>query len=259
MERFENLPTTLRKILDKANISQNFIGLSDSQVYLIRNVDGEPNCYLKTGPAGTLEQEKNILEWLAARIPVPKVIHYISDEKDYLLTAEIKGVDITKAMNYLSPEKIVSILAQGLRLIHSIDTKGCPFDERIDAKLRKARENIDKGIVNGIDFELENISRTAEEIYSDLLVKKPYTEDLVFTHGDYCLPNIIVKEDKLSGFIDMGRAGIADRYQDIALAVRSIRHNLQSEEPVNLFLRKYGLKDVDFFKIDYYILLDELF
>lgn len=62
MERFENLPAELRKILDKANIEQNFIGLSDSQVYLIRNIDSEPNYYLKTGTAGTLQQEKNILE-----------------------------------------------------------------------------------------------------------------------------------------------------------------------------------------------------
>lgn len=57
----------------------------------------------------------------------------------------------------------------------------------------------------------------------------------------------------------MGRGGVADRYQDIALAVRSIRHNLKSEKFVELFLDAYELKNVDFSKIDYYILLDELF
>jgi len=57
----------------------------------------------------------------------------------------------------------------------------------------------------------------------------------------------------------LGRGGVADRYQDIALAVRSIRHNLKSEKFVELFLDAYGLKNVDFSKIDYYILLDELF
>lgn len=80
-------------------------------------------------------------------------------------------------------------------------------------------------------------------------------------NGDYCLPNIIVSNGNLSGFIDWARAGVADRYQDLALAARSPRHNMgpRGHELASLFFQEYGMKHVDFRKLHYYILLDELF
>ena len=50
-------------------------------------------------------------------------------------------------------------------------------------------------------------------------------EELVFTHGDYCLPNSFIKDNKTVGFIDLGNAGIADKWQDLALCIRSLEHN----------------------------------
>jgi aminoglycoside phosphotransferase len=75
------------------------------------------------------------------------------------------------------------------------------------------------------------------------------------------LPNIILQGDKISGFVDWGRGGVADRYTDIALAVRSLRYNLAGRADLDLiriFLGEYGLSPADEAKIDYYILLDEL-
>ncbi len=42
--------------------------------------------------------------------------------------------------------------------------------------------------------------------------KKKTKEELVFSHGDLGDSNILVKNDKISGFIDFGRSGKADRY-----------------------------------------------
>ena len=41
----------------------------------------------------------------------------------------------------------------------------------------------------------------------DLLRKRHDEEDLVFTHGDYCLPNVIIDGEEVAGFVDWGRAG----------------------------------------------------
>jgi aminoglycoside phosphotransferase len=85
----------------------------------------------------------------------------------------------------------------------------------------------------------------------------------VFTHGDYCLPNVVLLEDgaggfKISGFVDCVNAGIADRYQDLALCARSVAYNLGTEWVQPLFAR-YGLDRVDESKLAYYQLLDEFF
>ena len=39
--------------------------------------------------------------------------------------------------------------------------------------------------------------------------------------------NIFLKDGEITGFIDLERAGIADKWQDIALAIRSIEFNLK--------------------------------
>ncbi|MGV3489138.1 MAG: phosphotransferase [Tuberibacillus sp.] len=60
------------------------------------------------------------------------------------------------------------------------------------------------------------------------------------------------------GLIDWGRGGIADRHQDLAIMIRSLRHNM-GERSVQSFIDTYGRNRIDFNKIDYYIMLDELF
>jgi aminoglycoside phosphotransferase len=144
-------------------------------------------------------------------------------------------------------------------MIHKVGISKCPFDMRLAVKLNEAKNFVEKVLVGRENFEPENLQKSPQENYQELLARIPKSENLVFTNGDYCLPNIIIKKGKINRFVDLGRGGVAVRCQDISLAVRSIRHNLKSEKFVELFLDAYGLKNVDFTKIDYYILLDELF
>ena len=46
-----------------------------------------------------------------------------------------------------------------------------------------------------------------------------------FIHGDFCLPNIFADDSGLTGLIDLGRAGVADKWQDIAICYRSLSNN----------------------------------
>ncbi len=76
-------------------------------------------------------------------------------------------------------------------------------------------------------------------------------------HGDYCLPNIVLQDWRLIGFVDWGRAGVADRYQDIALTVRSVGSNFGSEW-VDVLFEACGVEP-DYAKVRFYMLLDEFF
>ncbi len=96
-----------------------------------------------------------------------------------------------------------------------------------------------------------------KELYKYLLENKP-EEELVFSHGDYCLPNIFSENNEISGFIDLGRSGISDKWQDIALCVRSLEHNFGSDIYKEKFFKELGIP-CDEKKVRYYILLDELF
>jgi len=147
-------------------------------------------------------------------------------------------------------------------MVHSVDVTDCPFRRPLDMVLAEAKQRVELGLVDTEDLQPENYGRSAQAILEQLINTRPLLDDLVFTHGDYCLPNIILQGDAVSGFIDWSRSGIADRYVDIALAVRSLKYNLGWEHGPDLtriFLQEYGLDQVDDTKIAYYILLDELF
>ena len=98
------------------------------------------------------------------------------------------------------------------------------------------------------------------------LVDNKPKKELVLSHGDFCLPNIFINNDKISGFIDLGRIGIGDKWNDIALCYRSLKWNAQGRYGGNGYpkLTPDMLFDAleiepNFEKIEYYTLLDELF
>jgi aminoglycoside phosphotransferase len=61
----------------------------------------------------------------------------------------------------------------------------------------------------------------------------------VLIHGDYCLPNVLVEEGRLSGLVDLGRAGLGDPRDDLAAAFWSLHYNFGHGLAAE-FLAAYG-------------------
>jgi aminoglycoside phosphotransferase len=189
---------------------------------------------------------------------VPEVIGFAGDDlSHHLLISEMPGPTAADPRDRDAIAGLVENLAEGLRMVHAVPAADCPFDHRIAAEIERARERMERGLVDEEDFDEEHRGRSARSLFEELTARIP-EEDPVFTHGDYCLPNVIVAGGGISGFIDLGRAGIGDRYRDLALAARSLAFNF-GEQWVPLLFDAYGIARPDPGRLAFHRLLDEFF
>lgn len=256
----KSLPASLVKAISGYTFHQIQLGLSPSKVFRLES-ENKAYLYLKTSPrlpGFSLLQEKLKLEWLENRLPVPKVLLFAEDEYvDYLLLSEIPGIPASDDSLKAGIPHVIEQLTAGLRMIHTLSIKDCPFDTSTGKTIEIARERVEKGLVDTSDFDDERLGRSTADLTRELLETRPAGEDLVFTHGDYCVPNIILYNGKLSGFVDLGNAGVADRYQDLALLARSVGYNFGREWQKYVF-EFYGIEP-NHEKIHFFQLLDEFF
>jgi len=255
---FPTLPDALRRILPAARWEavtegQSGAGVWRSQKYVLKVQERGGH------PVSTLQQERERLRWLAGRVPVPALIGFeVSATHEFLAMSRLPGIPMSHPDALLHPERVVGLLARALRELHALPVRDCPFSMTLPVTLRLAREQVKAGAVDETDFDEERLGRSAVSIFNELARTRPPTEDLVVTHGDPCLPNLILNGEWVEGFVDVGRAGLADRHADVALAHRSLTHNLTAAH-AEAFLDAYGREWVDPQKLAYYCLLDELF
>jgi kanamycin kinase/aminoglycoside 3'-phosphotransferase-3 len=250
-------PSIIHEYIKGMQFTKDTIGCSGADIYCFS--DTSNTMYLKRDKANhEFEVEQNMMQWLQGVLPVPKIIARCREnEDDYLLMTKAPGITACSQQYLSRPELLVKLLAEGIKMLQSLDYLTCPFDNSLKFKLALAKERIDNGYVDTNDWEDNNEFQSPIELYDYLIANQP-EEELTFAHGDYCLPNIFFDNDQVSCFIDLGRAGIADKWQDIALCVRSLEHNLDNSKYTDLLFEYLGIQP-DAEKIRYYILLDELF
>ena len=262
---FKKIPETIQQLIGPRPYYIDDIGKSSSQVICFDDM------ILKIQEScEESENELRMIKWLQRKLPVPRILHEErADNTQFLLMSRILG-QMSCDESYMDRESVlIELLAQGLKMLWSVDITDCPYSNSLEQKLRQARGRVEQGLCDMENVQEdtygENGFRDPSDLLSWLETHKPQ-EDLVLAHGDYCLPNVFLQDDKISGFIDLGRCGIADRYQDIALCYRSLLNNYQGAyggkaysafHPERLF-EALEIKP-DWEKVRYYILLDELF
>ncbi|MBP9019866.1 MAG: aminoglycoside 3'-phosphotransferase [Bacteroidales bacterium] len=260
-----DIPDNIKNLIYEEMYFVDDVGMSDSTVIVFSDK------VLKIQTISEeAENEFRVMEWLQGKLPVPKVLGYEKDDKKtYLLMTKVHG-EMACADKYLKdPEQLTTILAEGLQMLWNVDINSCPCTWNLEKKLKMAKYKVENNLVDVEDAEPdtfgENGFKNPNHLLEYLISNKP-EEELVLSHGDFCLPNIFLANGKVSGYIDLGRTGIADKWQDIALCYRSLLHNFGGKYTgkqnhgfyKDMLFEKLGLEP-DWDKIRYYILLDELF
>jgi len=249
-----------RNIKGVTRISEVNVGASIASVYKIDTFSNS-NYYLKVQEKSihykSLSNEEKAIKWINNRLVTPRMKFYYESEKhEYLCLTEVVGCNFDIAKTHLSIEDAIGLYARSLKALHMLPVENCYVRNDLDNKLYQAKISIQKDLVDHNDLEEEYKIYTPQELYDHMTTMVPKDQEYVFTHGDYCFDNLIYTPEKKLGYIDISNGGIADRYQDIALAVRSIKHEF-GEKYLDLFYKSYGIDKVDEKKIEFYILLDE--
>ncbi len=260
-----SIPESIRRLIGAKDYKIDAVGRSDSQVIVFDEMVLKIEKYREE-----TENEYRMMEWLCDKLPVPKILYReVEDGINYLLMTKVEGKMCCEVEILEDPQQVAKLLAEGLKMLWSVDVSQCPNSSGIEDVLRNAEIRVHNNLCSIEDAEPETYGEggfdSPKELLNWLKENKP-TQELVFSHGDYCLPNILVTEDNVSGFIDLGRSGIADKYQDIALCYRSLAHNCKGAyggrvyEGFDATILFDELNIIpDWNKIKYYILLDELF
>lgn len=257
------IPASMQAQLEDYLWVRDWVGQSGAAVYRLYGKHGAPDLFLKQGAdaiADTITDEANRLRWLAQYLPVPKVMQFVrTGNQAWLLMTAIKGKTAYQLLASdpdLGPA-VVDALAAFLRRLHAIPLSACPYNSDHAVKLALARQRMAAGLIDTDDFDDERQGWTAEQVWLALQQHLPFTPDQVVTHGDFSLDNLLMHDGEVTGCIDVARLGVADRYQDLA-----ILYNCLGEfgRPLQqrLFIQ-YGLPEPDQGKLQFHLLLDELF
>lgn len=246
------------------------VGMSGAWVY--RSADGAVHAKcVGAADIGALRLERDKIEWLATTsIPGPRLVDWmVSEAGAALVISTVRGIpacDIPRRLVDRAAASMADLLAD----LHALPIEGCPFVRRLDRTVADAADAVRQGAVDITDFDYSRLFRSAEDLLTELSQRQPRAgelerDDLVVCHGDPCLPNLLIDPEHgdCLGVIDLGRLGVADRYLDLALTVRSMSAPEMNEQydarDAAAFLSQYGISDPDPWRLDFYCLLDEFF
>ena len=191
-----NIPANIQKIVGKRPFAIDVIGMSNSQVVCFEDM------VLKIEEQHEeSDNEHKMISWLQDKLFVPKIICFEkSNNANYLLMSKIKGDMLCSSKFLKNPKLLMQLLAEGLQMLWNVDISNCPSTNTLENKLKLAEVRVLNNLCDMKNVEPETYGKdgfhSPRHLLDWLKLNKPI-DDLVFSHGDYCLPNIFSLGNKI--------------------------------------------------------------
>ena len=244
-----DFPAPFHPFLENATVYDSSCS-PEARVFFIERDEGY---YLKHAPTGTLELEMQQTRYFHTLGLGARVLAYHREQGDWLLCTRVPGEDATHPCYLAEPERLATCIATHLRALHERAFQGCPVQNHTERYLQTVEKNHALGLFEASFLPPHLQKMTAKEAFRFLQEGKHLLETNTLLHGDYCLPNIMLQDWRLCGFIDLGNGGVGDRHVDIFWGAWTLGYNCgkgQAERLRALFFDTYGRDGIDFSRLD---------
>lgn len=192
----------------------------------------EENVYIKfeRSKMANFETEYKHLKLLDDINIFPKVIEFGSiNGKNYIILEKIEGDRLSDIFKQDRKDKETYLKEYGKTLsqIHNIQNRG--FDKAFQRPINEVPKNY------------KNSDEFSEKIIKYLEENKIEKDNKTFIHGDFHYANVLFKNKKVNGIIDLEYSGLGFKEQDIAwaLILRPGQKFMDNIDDINLFLEGY--------------------
>ena len=142
MQDKKKIPTAIQQLIGTRPYYIDDIGKSSSQVICFDDM------ILKIQECSEeSENELRMMKWLQGKLPVPCILQEEKVDKiQYLLMSRMPG-EMSCAESYMDREDaLTGLLAEGLKMLWSVDITDCPYNNTLEQKLRQARNRVEQGL-----------------------------------------------------------------------------------------------------------------
>lgn len=214
----------------------------EARVYF---ADKDEGYFIKLSRSGSLQREAMMIDYFASIGLSKPTFSYESRNRDILITRKISGEDLTSDVYLSDPSRLAVNMGQMLRALHETDAKYCPIKDRCSEYLANFHEGYRIGRFDPSFIDRRLKIGTPDAAYEYVLKNSHLLKNEVLLHGDFCLPNVIFRDWSLSGYIDLGAAGIGDRHIDLFWGAWTLNYNLGTDTYRDVFFDSYGRNLVD--------------
>lgn len=232
-------PLPLQPLLENAVLYDS----SSSKDARVIFIDKDEGYFLKIAESGLLETEYKMTSFFSGKGLAAKEVAYFSEhEQDFLLTSRVKGDDCVAEKYLRDPKRLCDTLAETLLMLHSSNGADCPVQNHTKRYLSVVRRNFD---AKQFDMSFYDGTVTPDQLYGMIQRKSHILQCDTLIHGDFCLPNVILNDWNLSGFVDVGNGGMGDRHVDLFWGAWTLKYNLHTDEYRDRFFDAYGRDKID--------------